>query len=106
MRSAPAIALCVLASAVAVQARADNFRCGKWVATPDLPVADLLARCGEPASRQTRTEDVMSRNYDTGLMFKSGEQTIELWTYDRGLNAAPMVVTIVDGRIKSIERKQ
>ena len=37
-------------------------------------------------------------------MIKMGETTIETWTYDRGPQAAPMVVTIVDGRIKSIER--
>jgi hypothetical protein len=39
-------------------------------------------------------------------MYKSGETLIETWTYDRGSTASPMVVIIVDGRIKSIERKQ
>jgi hypothetical protein len=37
---------------------------------------------------------------------KVGETTIETWTYDRGTQAAPMVVTIVDGRIKSIDRRK
>jgi hypothetical protein len=32
-----------------------------------------------------------------------GETTIETWVYDRTPNA-DMVVTIVDGRIKSIDR--
>jgi hypothetical protein len=96
----------VLAMLLADSARADNFRCGKWIATPDLPVAELLQKCGEPAARASRVEDVMTRNYNTGLMHKTGEITIEEWTYDRGVGASPMVVTIVDGLIKSIERKQ
>jgi hypothetical protein len=87
-------------------AQADNVRCGKWIATTDRPVAELLSKCGEPASRETRIEDVMSRNYPTGGMYKSGEMTVETWIYDRGATAPPIVVTIVDGRIKSIERKQ
>jgi hypothetical protein len=96
----------LLFAVAVVDAHADNFRCGKWIATKDLPVSELLAKCGEPAMRETRVEDVMSRNYNTGLMYKSGEQVVELWTYDRGAHAPPMVVTIVDGRIKSIDRKK
>lgn len=105
MKIACLMVLALLGTAYAERAQADNFRCGKWLATPDLAVPDLLARCGEPVSREVRTEDVLVRNYNTGLMFKNGERTIELWTYDRGANASPMVVTIVDGRIESIERK-
>ena len=41
---------------------------------------------------------------NNGLLMKTGETTTETWMYDRGTQAAPMVVTIVDGRIKSIER--
>ncbi len=91
---------------LATGAQADNFRCGKWIATTDLPVSDLLSKCGEPASRETRVEDVMSRNQTTGGMYKSGERTVEIWIYDRGASASPMAVTIVDGRIKSIERQR
>lgn len=106
MKPPAACLLAALAATAFGAAHADNFRCGKWIATADLPVAVLLARCGEPAARETRIEDVMSRNYDTGLVYKSGEQVVEIWTYDRGANASPMVVTIVDGRIKSIDRKK
>jgi hypothetical protein len=31
---------------------------------------------------------------------------VETWLYDRGTTAPPMVVTIVDGRIKNIERQR
>lgn len=91
---------------LAVCAHADEtFRCGKWVVDSDLSVPELTAKCGQPVSKTSRTEDVMARNASTGLMFKVGESTIETWTYDRGTQAAPMVVTIVDGKIKSIDRK-
>jgi hypothetical protein len=84
----------------------ENFRCGNWIASSDLSVDELVQKCGEPTTRATRTEDVLVRNRDNGLMRKTGETLIETWTYDRGAQAAPMVVTIVDGRIKSIERQK
>jgi hypothetical protein len=102
----PAVIIASVAAFMAARAQADNFRCGKWIASADMSVTDLLAKCGEPASRASRVEDVMSRNFNTGLMYKSGEQTVETWIYDRGSRAQPMVVTIVDGRIKSIERQK
>jgi len=36
---------------------------------------------------------------------KVGETTVETWTYERGANPA-MVVIIVDGKIKSIDRQK
>jgi hypothetical protein len=96
----------VLLPAFAAQAADSNFRCGKWVVSRDMDVSELRARCGEPASRESRVENVMTRNRNTGLMYKSGVTQIEVWTYDRGSTAPPMIVTIIDGRIKSIERGQ
>jgi hypothetical protein len=83
----------------------ETFRCGKWIAASSMTVSELVAKCGEPASRESRTEDVKARNSNNGLMLKVGETTVETWVYDRGANPA-MVVTIVDGRIKSIERQK
>jgi len=89
---------------VATTVHADEtFRCGQWIANSDMSVSELLSKCGQPDDRQSSTEDVMVRNKH-GLMQKTGETRIETWTWDRGPNAAPMVATIVDGRIKSIER--
>ena len=84
----------------------ESFRCGNWIASSDMTVDDLVRKCGEPTARASRTEDVLVRNRDNGLMLKAGETVIETWTYDRGSQAAPMVVIIVDGRIKSIERQK
>jgi len=84
----------------------ENFRCGNSIASSDMTVEELVQKCGEPTTRATETKEVLVRNRDNGLMVKTGETLIETWTYDRGTQAPPMVVTIVDGRIKSIERQQ
>lgn len=95
----------LIVSLTSLAAAADEkFRCGQWIASSDMSVEELLAKCGEPRSRTQAVEDIRVRNPNTGLVLKNGEVLIEKWTYDRGTQAAPMVVTIVDGRIKSIER--
>jgi len=83
----------------------ETFRCGKWIASSAMTVAELTGKCGEPTSRESRTEDVKARNNNVGLMMKVGETTVETWTYERGANPA-MVVIIVDGQIKSIDRQK
>jgi Protein of unknown function (DUF2845) len=107
MKLASTLALAALFFACAGSARADeNFRCGKWIASSDMTPAELAEKCGPPTLHESRTEDVLVRNRNTGLMQKVGETRIETWTFDRGTQAAPMVVTIVDGRIKSIDRQK
>jgi len=105
MKTSLAIATALLMLPLAASAD-ENFRCGNWIASSDMTVDELVQKCGEPTTRTSRTEDVLVRNRDNGLMLKSGETLIETWTYDRGSQAAPMVVTIVDGRIKSIDRQK
>ncbi len=98
--------LILAATLLPLAASADEtFRCGQWIASSAMTVSELVAKCGEPTTRESRTEDVKARNNNVGLLVKVGETTIETWTYDRGANPA-MVVTIVDGLIKSIERQQ
>src|SRR5688572_3676413 len=84
---------------------AETFRCGKWVITSDISVAELTEKCGAPTAREGKVEDIKVRNH-FGLMVKTGETVTETWTFDRGPRAAAMLVTIVDGRIKSIERQK
>jgi hypothetical protein len=107
MRAMKASWIAALSILLGAPAAADeSFRCGKWIASSDMSVADLVAKCGQPSARTRTVEDVMTRNNNNGLMRKTGETVIETWTYDRGTTAAPMVVTIVDGRIKRIERAE
>ena len=105
MNAAHRLALIVVALG-ALGAHADEaFRCGTWVITSEMTVSEISAKCGPPASRTSRTEDVRVRNKRTGLMMKAGTTTIETLTWNRGTRAAEMVVTVVDGTIKSIDRK-
>jgi hypothetical protein len=83
----------------------EPFRCGKWIVTSSMSVSELSAKCGAPTSQESTTQDVQVRN-PIGGMRKVGETVTETWVYDRGSHAAAMVVTVVDGRIKSITGKR
>ena len=85
-------------------ATAEDFRCGKWIVNEDTTVDELVHKCGPPTTHESKTEDIRVRNRNNGLMVKMGETTTERWVYQRGTRATPMVVIIVDGKIKSIER--
>ena len=85
-------------------ANAETFRCGKWIITDETTVDELVHKCGAPTTHESKTEDIKVRNRNNGLMVKMGETTTERWVYERGSRASAMVVIIVDGKIKSIER--
>ena len=102
MRFATVIAVSALVPATS---SAETFRCGKWIIDQDITLEDLLHKCGMPASRASRVEDVRAPNVYTGGNTKVGETVIETWVYELGAGKSPMVVTIVDGQVKKIERK-
>lgn len=104
MNSACRLGLLAVLTIGAAQAD-ETFRCGKWVVSSEVTLGELKSKCGPPSSSSSRTEDVRVRNRNTGLMMTTGQTTIETLTWNRGSSAAPMVVTVVDGVIKSIERK-
>lgn len=88
---------------LSVAAGAETFRCGQWIASRDMSVAELLEKCGEPTTKSVRQEDIFAKSAGGGT-HRIGTSTIETWTYDRGSQSFAMVVTIVDGKIKSMER--
>ncbi len=97
----------ILAGAVllslSVAAGAETFRCGQWIASRDMTVAQLLEKCGEPTTKSVREEDIFAKSAGGGT-HRIGTATVETWTYDRGSQSFAMVVTIVDGKIKGMER--
>ena len=95
--------VCAAALLVAQPAAAETFRCGQWIASRDMSVAELLEKCGEPTTKSVRYEDIYAKAAAGGTN-RIGVSTIETWTYDRGSQSFAMVVTIVDGKIKSMER--
>jgi hypothetical protein len=97
-------ALAIL-TAIAATAQADeSFRCGSSIISKDNSLEELVAKCGEPDSRQSVEEDVRAANAGGGSR-KVGTTVTETWIYERGSHAFDMVVTIVDGKIKSIVGK-
>jgi hypothetical protein len=93
----------LLSLILAEGAHADSMRCGSFVVNETIAVAELLEKCGEPASKEVKTEDVIARNPD-GFTRKVGTKTIERWIYQRSNRALPMAVTIVDGKVIGLER--
>ena len=89
---------------LAGSAAAETFRCGQWIASPDMTVDELLEKCGEPTDRTVEVVDVYGPNANGQGNTKRGTVTTEKWTYDRGNQSSAMVVTIEDGKIKSMER--
>jgi hypothetical protein len=98
------LALALFGALLPLTANAESFRCGKWIVSEETTVDELVHKCGPPTTHESKTEDVKVRNRNNGLMLKMGETTTERWVYQRGTRATPMVVIIVDGQIKSIER--
>jgi hypothetical protein len=103
MRRFTALALLCCAT---VTAQADeSFRCGSVIITKETSLAALVEKCGEPDSRSSVEEDVRAANAGGGSR-KVGTTITETWIYERGSHAFDMVITIVDGKIKSIVSKQ
>jgi hypothetical protein len=99
------ILVILIASTLSTAALAgETFRCGQWIISAELTVAELRGKCGEPFTRDSKTVDVRGSTAGGGSVAR-GTSTIEHWTYKTGGDAR-YVVTIVDGEIKGIERAQ
>jgi hypothetical protein len=84
-------------------AYADMFRCGsKVVSEADSP-SGIEGKCGPPHSKARRIEYIRSRQPD-GTMSRVREVLVEDWTYERGTAAPPFVVTVADGKVRSVKR--
>ena len=81
------------------------MRCGKWVVSEQSSPAEIHDKCGEPQQKDVSHEDVLGRNA-LGNPIKLGVKVTERWRYQRSTSALPMLVTVVDGKVVSIERTQ
>ncbi len=88
----------VLALVPALAFGDDYFRCGQSLISPDVSVAELIQKCGNPTSK--RVSFVAAHN-EYGYTVATVK--VETWRYDRGARAAAMVVTVTDGKIQKIE---
>ena len=101
--ASPAAVLVALVAAAPAHS-SETMSCGKWVVSADTDPQDLLAKCGEPTSRRSETSEVRRPSAHGKGTFVAGTTTTEHWYYDRGPQAFRMVVTLVDGKIKSIDK--
>jgi len=99
------VAICTLAAFIPGPARSDDtFRCGSYLVSMPLSVSELLHKCGQPSSKKTSTDDVRAKVSGGGSQ-KIGTSATEVWRYERP-GSPPMIVTIVDGVIQSMEAGQ
>lgn len=94
------LALAVMSST----AQAETMRCGKWVVSEDTDPQELLSKCGDPTSKRSETSEVRRPSARGSGTFAAGTTTTEYWYFDRGPGAFRMVVIVIDGKIKSIDR--
>ena len=90
-------------SIVPFAASAESMRCGKWVVNETSAVAEILEKCGEPQQKDVAREDVLGKN-TLGNPIRLGVKVTERWRYQASNRMLPMLVTIVDGKVVSIER--
>lgn len=100
MRNALLAATCLLAAPLV---SAETIRCGNLLVDETATVEELLRKCGEPDLRETHLQDVWARNPNGGTRVV-GQTRTEYLTYDRGTQQKAIRVTIIDGKIRSIER--
>jgi hypothetical protein len=102
----PSLLLLFVAASATLAHADESMRCGRWVVSSELSVQELLSKCGEPTRKESETSDVRARHSNANGTFVVGQSTTEWWYYDRGSRSFTMVVTIIDGKIKSIEKAE
>jgi Protein of unknown function (DUF2845) len=100
-RILPALILVVIPGLAA----SESMRCGKWIVNEETPPEQIVAKCGRPQDKEVETEDVWGINALGGAV-KMGTSTTQRWYYKRSPGSLRMVVTIVDGQTRKIERAQ
>jgi Protein of unknown function (DUF2845). len=94
--------LCLL---LPLAASAESMRCGKWVVNETASTAEILEKCGEPQQKDVSKEDVVAKS-SSGYFNKVGVKVTERWRYQASERRLPMLVTVVDGKVVSIERTE
>ena len=97
------ISALIVLSLISASAPAESMRCGSSIVDETTSAAMILKKCGEPQSKQVRTEDVYAPALQGGTR-KNGTRTIEVWIYQRSSGSLPMAVTIIDGKVTRVER--
>lgn len=95
------VAVACGAAAEAADAR-ELFRCDGSIVETGLTIPEVLARCGEPDSREGTTVPIRAANR-TGGSYVVGTASIEHWVYARRGGQFPAYLTFDQGRLKRID---
>ena len=97
--------LVTIAGSVAVGAYAaadDVMRCGAVIVDIGMVTSQVVAKCGEPQSKEIDSAPVKRKSSRGGVNTVGGTR-IERWTYDRGYGQPSALLTFDQGKLKSIE---
>jgi hypothetical protein len=80
----------------------DTLRCGGQLVTAGMIAPQVVAKCGEPQSKDVEDVPVRVRGRN-GAITSSGTTRIERWTYDRRDGTFPALLIFEEGKLKSVE---
>jgi hypothetical protein len=97
-----AVAIAALGTVTPGVSPADTVRCGNLLVSEQSSIAEIVSRCGAPNSKEASEVQPTIRNKN-GSVVRLPPVRTEVWTYKRANGAFPMRVTIVDGKVKTVE---
>jgi hypothetical protein len=86
--------------------QAASLRCGTKLVSDGASKADVLSKCGEPLSKESRTESTeeKTRDEESGTSTKKiTQKNIEEWTYNFGPNRLMQVVVFENGVLVDVK---
>jgi hypothetical protein len=95
------MAVCFLAQS----SHAASLRCGTYVVSDGAAKGEVLARCGEPESKETRSvaQETKTQTGENESTKQVVYKTFEDWTYNFGSNRLMQVVTFEDGKLVNVQ---
>ncbi len=97
----PILVMACALPAASAEAR-EMFRCNGSIVATGLTMPEVIARCGEPESRDVSTVPIRARGRH-GASYIVGAAAIEHWLYRRKAGQFPAFLTFDHGRLRSIE---
>jgi hypothetical protein len=99
---ATSLCLALLICCGALRAQDDVIRCKGGLVSPGMIADEVLAKCGEPKSREVESVPIRVRR-PNGSVGTIGTTAIERWTVERGPGQFPALLTFEEGKLKSLE---
>ncbi|NMO17069.1 DUF2845 domain-containing protein [Pyxidicoccus fallax] len=97
-----AVAVALMWVPGAVQAA--SLRCGSALVSDGASKSDVIAKCGEPIAKESRSEseETKMRDGDTSTK-RVVQKTFEEWTYNFGPNRLMQVVVFENGKLIDVK---